>query len=149
VCAGGGVTGAIYEIGVLRALEDVFDRGALDHDIYVGVSGGAFVASLLAHGISPHELYDEALDEGRHPLGVTSTPLYRLGLADVLGRSARVPGVLLELVRQALGRSTRNPSDLALSLFECLPPGSSTTRASSSTSRSCSVSAATTIASRT
>jgi predicted acylesterase/phospholipase RssA len=123
VCAGGGVTGAVYQIGVLRALEDVLDRGALDHDIYVGVSGGAFVASLLAHGVSPGELYDEALDEARQPLGVTAAPLYRLGLADVIGRSARAPGVLVEFLRSALGRGTRNPSDLALSLFECLPAG--------------------------
>lgn len=123
MCAGGGVTGAVYEIGVLRALEDVLDCGALDHDIYVGVSGGAFVASLLAHGISPHELYDEAVDAGRQPLGVTSTPLYRLGVGDLLGRSARAPAVLLEMLRSALGRSARNPSDLALSLFECLPAG--------------------------
>jgi predicted acylesterase/phospholipase RssA len=117
------VTGAVYQIGVLRALEDVFDHGALDYDIYVGVSGGAFVASLLAHGISPGELYDEALDESRQPFGVTSTPLYSLGLADVIGRSARAPAVLMEMVRAALGRSTRNPSDLALSIFECLPAG--------------------------
>ena len=47
MCAGGGITGAVYEIGCLRALENLLDRSALDFDLYVGVSGGAFVASLM------------------------------------------------------------------------------------------------------
>lgn len=38
VCAGGGVTGALYEIGCLRALDDLIDRGVADLDLYVGVS---------------------------------------------------------------------------------------------------------------
>ena len=59
VCAGGGVTGAIYEIGCLRALDELLDRSVLDLDLYVGISGGAFVSSLLATGVSPREMYDE------------------------------------------------------------------------------------------
>ena len=47
VCAGGGITGAVYEIGCLRALEELLDRSLMDFDTYVGVSGGAFVTSLL------------------------------------------------------------------------------------------------------
>ncbi|HWX24272.1 MAG TPA: patatin-like phospholipase family protein, partial [Vicinamibacteria bacterium] len=60
MCAGGGVTGAVYEMGCLRALEDLLDRSVLDMDVYVGISGGAFVASLLAQGVAPGEMYAEA-----------------------------------------------------------------------------------------
>ena len=42
------MTGTLYELGCLRALDDLLEPGVLDWDIYVGVSGGAFVASLLA-----------------------------------------------------------------------------------------------------
>jgi len=49
VCAGGGVTGAVYEIGCLRALEELLDHSVLDLDLYVGVSGGAS-ASTWASG---------------------------------------------------------------------------------------------------
>jgi len=58
VCAGGGVTGAIYEMGCLLALDELLDKSVLDLDLYVGISGGAFVSSLLAGGISPGEMYD-------------------------------------------------------------------------------------------
>ena len=61
VCAGGGVTGAVYEIGCLRALDELLGPKLRELDLYVGISGGAFVASLLAAGVSPREMYDEAI----------------------------------------------------------------------------------------
>jgi len=41
VCAGGGVTGALYEIGCLKALDESVDLDLTRLDLYVGVSGGA------------------------------------------------------------------------------------------------------------
>ncbi|MBL8335441.1 MAG: patatin-like phospholipase family protein [Rhodoferax sp.] len=55
--AGGGPLGAIYEIGVLCALEDSLlglDLSRLDH--YVGVSAGGFIAAGLANGMTPRGL---------------------------------------------------------------------------------------------
>ena len=123
VCAGGGVTGAVYEIGALRALEALLDRSVLDFDIYVGVSGGAFVASLLASGISPVEMYDEVVTRAGRPFGVSAAPVFSLGLADLVKRTARAPRVLTDAVWTALTGEGRNLSDLALSLFELLPAG--------------------------
>jgi NTE family protein len=55
--AGGGPLGAIYEIGVLCALEESLiglELGQLDH--YVGVSAGGFIAASLANGMRPRAL---------------------------------------------------------------------------------------------
>src|ERR1044072_2020235 len=55
--AGGVLEGGFYEVGVLCALQDAV-RG-LDFtraDVYVGVSSGAVIPSLLANGISPRTL---------------------------------------------------------------------------------------------
>jgi predicted acylesterase/phospholipase RssA len=122
VCAGGGITGAVYEIGCLRALEDLLDRSVLDFDAYVGVSGGAFVASLLAAGVSPAEMYEVASSPGdRSPW--SDAPFFRVGLAEFARRSLRVPGLLARAAREALSGSPPRIADLALSLFEALPPG--------------------------
>jgi NTE family protein len=60
---GGGATGAMYQIGVLAALEDAlvgFDANALH--IYVGVSSGASVAAALAGGRPVGRIYRAFLD---------------------------------------------------------------------------------------
>ena len=123
VCAGGGVTGAVYQIGYLRALEELLDRSVLDFDLFVGVSGGAFVSSLLANGVSPTELYDAVASRVVRPLGVSAAPLFRLGLSELLRRSTRAPRVLSKALWKAITAEERNVADLALSLFELLPAG--------------------------
>ena len=55
---GGGVTGGMYQIGALAALEDVvehFDANAFD--LYVGSSSGASVAATLAAGVPVQRMY--------------------------------------------------------------------------------------------
>jgi len=123
VCAGGGVTGAVYEMGCLRALDELIDRSILDLDLYLGISGGAFVASLIAAGVSPRELYDEATNRTRTPFGITAAPIYHLGPTEYVKRSARAPKVFTEAVRTVLGFNGRDISDLAYAAFELLPPG--------------------------
>jgi predicted acylesterase/phospholipase RssA len=123
VCAGGGVTGAVYEIGALRALEGLLERSVLDFDLYVGISGGAFVASLLAHGISPREMYDQVASRDRSPFGVSDALLFRLGLGDFLKSTRRAPKILSQALLTTLTGEGRGPLDLAFSLFRLLPPG--------------------------
>lgn len=121
VCAGGGVTGTLYELGCLRALDDLLERSVLDLDVYVGVSGGAFVASLLASGVPPRELYDAATSPGR--FGPAHAPLFRLRPMEFLRRTARAPRVLADAVLTALTGEGRSAADLVLALFELLPAG--------------------------
>lgn len=54
--AGGGIEGLIYEVGVLRALDELLvNRGVNDFDIYCGISAGAIAGSFLANGVPPAE----------------------------------------------------------------------------------------------
>ena len=65
VLAGGGVIGGMWEVGTLAALEELVPNFRTnDFDIYIGSSAGAVVASLMANGIPPLELY-RILEEGR------------------------------------------------------------------------------------
>jgi predicted acylesterase/phospholipase RssA len=123
VCAGGGVTGAVYEIGCLRALEELVDRSVLDLDLYVGISGGAFVASLVAAGVSPREMYDEATNRVRTPFGIGTAPIYHIGPAEYLRRYARAPLLVRDAVVGALAGNGRGLGEIALAAFELLPPG--------------------------
>ncbi len=66
VLASGGLAGAVYEIGALRAIDDLLvDRTVNDLDIYVGTSAGAVIAAALANGLSPETLLQAI--EGSHP----------------------------------------------------------------------------------
>ncbi len=123
VCAGGGITGAVYEIGCLRALDELLDRSVTDLDLYVGVSGGAFVCSLLAAGVSAPEMYDQVTSRTYAPFGVATAPLFRLNAFEFLRRSLRAPGVLSRALVTALTGEGRNLSDLVWSAFALLPPG--------------------------
>ena len=65
VLGGGGFTGGVYEMGALRAFDLLaVNRTVNDFDIYVGTSAGAFVASMVANGVTPEEMFrvlDKAL----------------------------------------------------------------------------------------
>lgn len=56
--SGGGVTGYLFEVGALAALDDLFEDGFTvnDFDLYMGVSAGAAVAALMANGVKPAEI---------------------------------------------------------------------------------------------
>ena len=56
--AGGGPLGAMYEIGVLMALDEALDGLDLNNiDVYVGVSAGSFITAGLANQLTPAEIY--------------------------------------------------------------------------------------------
>jgi NTE family protein len=123
VCAGGGITGAVYEIGCLRALEDLLGRSLIDLDLYVGVSGGAFVTSLLANQISPREMYDAIAAPRRGSLTDPTGALFRVGLGEFWRRSLRAPRVVTDALLARFGGEGRNWADVAWALFELLPAG--------------------------
>ncbi|MFN3597597.1 MAG: patatin-like phospholipase family protein [Rubricoccaceae bacterium] len=98
--AGGGPEGAIYEIGVLRALDLALEGLDLnDVPVMVGVSSGAFVGSCLANGITTAQLVRSVVHEepGEHPFRP------ELFLSPALGEYARRLLSVPRLVADAFG----------------------------------------------
>jgi predicted acylesterase/phospholipase RssA len=111
VLAGGGVAGAVYEIGALRAIDDLLvDRTVNDFDIYVGTSAGSLVASGLANGLSPEAMLQAF--EGSHPeiWPLERSHLFRFNNGEFLRRSLALPGALVGAWLHYL----RNVKDLTL-----------------------------------
>jgi NTE family protein len=125
VLAGGGLTGAVYEIGALRAIDDLLvDRTVNDLDIYVGTSAGALVASCLANGLSPEAML-QAFD-GSHPevRALERRDLFRLNDREFLRRTAELPRVLLGAWSHYLRYlNDMTVFDLVWSLAEAIPSG--------------------------
>lgn len=68
---GGGITGGLFEIGVLSAIDDVLGRRVEDEiQAFVAASAGASVAATLAWGVSVERLYRamESPDDPFFPL---------------------------------------------------------------------------------
>lgn len=125
VLAGGGLTGAVYEIGALRAVDDLLvDRTVNDLDIYIGTSAGAFVAAGLANGMTP-EMLLQAID-GSHPevRPIERQHLFTFNTRETLRRTLGLPRALLNAGVDYL-RHRRDLSlfDLIWSLSEALPSG--------------------------
>lgn len=74
--AGGGVTGGMYEVGALTALEERLNGAGRGFDIYVGCSAGAVVASLLANGIRASEVYHAVDQDLADPLNFRRGAVY-------------------------------------------------------------------------
>lgn len=98
-CAGGGIEGAVYEIGALCALEESIEGLDLNGlHVYVGVSAGAFVTSCLANGISSHQMSRAILSKKTdvHPIkpGTFFTPAY----SEYLSKTGKAPGTFAAML---------------------------------------------------
>ena len=128
VCGGGGLTGGVFEVGALRALDRALGGGVLaDLDCYVGASAGSLVATLMAAGASPDDMEDVLVRGGRKRSKLPElkrNSIYGIDISSWLAAAARLPlrmstGFLLSLLP---GDSSR-PTDAVFEAFGCLPPG--------------------------
>ena len=124
VCAGGGVTGAVYEIGCLRALDELVDLELVDarplrRHLRRRVRGLAARGRRPAAGDVRRGRRPEPQPAGRR-LGRALPPR-------TAWSSCAAPGALRvcwpTALRTSLSGDGRNWSDLAWSLFELLPAG--------------------------
>ena len=125
VLAGGGLTGAVYEVGALRAIDDLLvDRTVNDLDIYVGTSAGAVVASALTNGLSPELLLRTFEGVPCEVETLECKHVFRLNNREFLRRAAELPFTLMG----AWSHYLRNLNDMTLfdvawSLTEAMPSG--------------------------
>jgi NTE family protein len=131
--AGGGPLGAIYEIGVLCALQESMegiDFTQLDH--YIGVSAGSFIAAALANGMSPQQLCKSFIDNEHSDSEGTNTAeqtdrfdpdwLMRPAYSELTRRALMLPGLLASSLWRATVQRKSLISSLEL-LGPALPTG--------------------------
>ena len=125
VLAGGGLTGAVYEVGALRAIDAMLvDRRVNDFDIIVGTSAGSLVGSMLARGITPGEMM-RTLD-GTHPGTSRILPkhIFSLNTQEFLHKGLRFPVTIKNALSHYLRhRHDMNVFDILWSLTDALPSG--------------------------
>jgi predicted acylesterase/phospholipase RssA len=126
VLGGGGLTGGVYEIGALRALDLLaVNRTVNEFDVYVGTSAGSFVASLAANGVTPEEMMRVA--NGQVPTSIRDIDLgtlMRPNYLDFAKSAALMPLRMVGLGRTLLGQLGQvSMMDLLIGLAEGLPSG--------------------------
>jgi NTE family protein len=88
VLAGGGVIGGMYEVGALAALDESLPGfRANDFDLYIGSSSGSLVASLMANGVRPRDLFDILAEERDDPLNFQRGAVYDKGAFSIAARN--------------------------------------------------------------
>ena len=98
--AGGGPVGAMYELGVLRALEEACDGLDLTRlDGYVGVSSGAFFAAGLANRMDTAELCRIFLKGECQDVAFSPEIFLRPAFREYLQRAAAAPRQGLRLLQ--------------------------------------------------
>jgi len=125
VLAGGGLTGAVYEVGALRAIDAMLvDRSVNDFDIIVGTSAGALVGSMLARGITPAEMMRVLDGTSTSASRILPRHLFSLNTQEFLQKSLRFPITLKNAISHYLRhRNDMNVADILWSLTEALPSG--------------------------
>ena len=102
---GGGITGAMYEVGCLAALEEFFDGfAASDFDVFVATSSGATLATVLAGGFPAMRLYRALLDPADDFFPLKRNHLIRLDTSEWRRVAKSVVGAVRRLVSYAASR---------------------------------------------
>ncbi len=126
VLGGGGFTGAVYEIGALRALDLLsVNRTVNQFDVYVGTSAGSFVAALCANGVTPEEMMRVVNQQVPTPFrDIDLGTLLRPNYLEFARKGVTLPFKLAWLVRELAPQLTQlSVMDIALGLGENLPSG--------------------------
>jgi NTE family protein len=109
--AGGVIEGGFYEVGVLCALQDAVE--GLDCtrlNVYVGVSAGAVITSLLANGVAPRTLSRAILSQAEPVLNLNPDILFTPAVGEYARRLGKLPFALARWLKRRVDR----PFDISL-----------------------------------
>jgi NTE family protein len=115
--AGGGPLGAMYEIGVLMALDESLNGLNLNKmDVYVGVSAGSFISAGLANQLTPADIFQLFIENKsanlskRDRAGTLKPEVFlRPAFREYFRRAKMVPPLLAQSVWRYAGRKLRHP----------------------------------------
>jgi predicted acylesterase/phospholipase RssA len=126
VLAGGGITGAMYEFGALQALDHFFSGSfrVNDFDIFVGTSGGAVVAALMANRVPPGDVGRAIIHNTESPLNFKQDDIIEIDWKEMKSSVMKALRVVPALFRYY----RRNPKIFSVAralyaLEENMPPG--------------------------
>jgi NTE family protein len=126
VLSGGGITGFLFELGVLAAIEDAARPRPLAEcfDLFVGTSAGAVVAALMANGASARVIYDALHEDKDSPFNFRPGDVYGTAARNAAQLMAQFTRPLLGALGRAFQRRQR-PSLTAIfaDFQEHHPPG--------------------------
>jgi NTE family protein len=128
VCGGGGITGGVFEVGALRALDEALGGDAVNHaDVYAGASAGALVATLLAAGLPPQDMDQVIVSGARNRLKLPAlkrTSVYGIDMAGWALALGRLPVAMSTgFLRSLLPGETTGAADAMYEALTCLPAG--------------------------
>ncbi len=126
VLGGGGITGGVYEIGALRALDLLSVNHTINQfDVYVGTSAGAAIAAMAANGVTPEEMMRVVHGSGPSPFpDMDLSLILRPNLVEFAKRLATMPARVVELTRELAPRLGHvSLMDIVVGLGEGLPSG--------------------------
>ena len=126
VLGGGGITGGVYEVGALLAIDDfLVNRSVNEFDLYVGVSAGSLIVSQICAGYRPGVMLGVlGTRKGSSLPPFLRSDIYGVNWDEWLGRIATVPGLLTRGVWSTFGPAAEmSVSDLVYSLSELVPSG--------------------------
>ena len=125
VLAGGGFTGAVYEIGALRAIDDLLiSRSVNEFDIFVGTSAGALVATFLANGSSPEEMLKVLEGSNKDVRSIGRKDIFSLNYRNYLKWLLKLPFKLVDVWGENIDHLNEvTLFDLGWNLLGALPSG--------------------------
>lgn len=139
---GGGITGAMYELGALVAVDDYFRSAygesprpgrrpfdSTQFDIYVGISAGSYLATALCGGISPRRLARAVLGDPfeKDLLPNQRTDLFRFEPLRAASMGLRLGAAAVRAL-VAVMRGRMRPAELPVEVVRALPAGLFTMR---------------------
>ena len=102
VLAGGGMTGAAYEIGALTALNRLFLSGfsTSDFDVYVGTSAGSIIATLMASCVQPVDIFQAIVNNQSSVFNWRREDIYRLDKRELWSNLGKIFQNALKIFRR-------------------------------------------------
>ncbi|MCU0660708.1 MAG: patatin-like phospholipase family protein [Myxococcota bacterium] len=111
-CAGGGIEGMLYELGVGLALDErLVNRSITDFDIFSGISAGAIFCAFLANGIRPSEMVEIVHGRTSRLEPLSRAVLFDPNVTELLSRGWAAAGDLLK------GKFLSQPIEAAMKIL--------------------------------